>query len=47
MTIKFDLISYILDSLNQGSYEKFGDFEKSSKHDGIEVEQYRNSECKQ
>ena len=47
MTIKFDLISYILDSLNQGSYEKFGNFEKNSKHDGIEIEQYRNSECKQ
>jgi len=33
MTIKFDLISYI----KLRFLWEFGDFEKSSKHDGIEV----------
>jgi len=38
MTIKFDLISYILDFFKLGFLWEFGDFEKSYKHDGIEVE---------
>jgi len=38
MTIKFDLISHNLDFLKLGFLWEFGDFEKNSKHDGIEVE---------
>jgi len=38
MTIKFDLISYILDFFKLKFLWEFGYFKKSSKHDGIEVE---------
>jgi len=37
MTIKFDLIYYILDFLKLGFLWEFEDFEKSSKLDGNEV----------
>jgi hypothetical protein len=38
MTIKFDLISYNLEFFKLGFLWEFEDFEKNSKHDGIEVE---------
>jgi hypothetical protein len=38
MTIKFDLISHNIYFLKLGFLWEFGDFEKNSKHDVIEVE---------